>query len=184
MDNDLPGPVDEVDPPENQTISLVANQFPRSTANGGTVELLDSNTLRYNPPDLFSGVDMFEYSVQDNLGEVATAMVSINLSGINDAPRFVGINGDPEADSITRDEAKVQPEDEVYDLTTWFSDPEGDALEFTVTSDNTSVVTAQVTGDTLTLQYQPFGFGSATLTVTATDPSQCIGERSDPGDGH
>ncbi len=174
LDNDLPGPVDEVNPPENQTISLVANQFPRPTANGGTVELFDSNTLRYNPPNLFSGVDTFEYSVADNLGAVATATVSVNLSGTNDAPRFVGIDGDPNADSITRDEAKVQPEDEVYDLTTWFSDPEGDVLEFTVTSNNTSVVTAQVTGDTLTLQYQPFAFtvGSTFLTVTAKDPSQ------------
>ncbi len=71
LDNDLPGPPDEVNPPENQTISLVANQFPRPTANGGTVELIDSNTLRYNPPNLFSGVDTFEYSVADNLGAVA-----------------------------------------------------------------------------------------------------------------
>ena len=173
LDNDLPGPPDEVNPPNPQTISLVANQFPKPTANGGVVELIDSNTLRYTPPNLFSGVDSFEYSVTDNLGAVTPSTklprVSINVGGVNNAPRFIGINGDSSQNTIVREEAKVQAEDEVYDLTTWFNDPEGDVLTFSATSSNPNVAAAMVVADTLTLRFQPFGFGSTVLTVTAAD---------------
>jgi hypothetical protein len=131
--------------------------------------LVDSNTLRYTPPNLFSGVDTFEYTVTDNLDAIASGLVSVNVGGVNNAPRFIGINGDPNENSITRDEAKVQAEDEVFDLTTWFNDPEGDLLAFTVSSSIPSVATAEVLADTLTLRFQPFGFGSTVLTVTAAD---------------
>ncbi len=110
LDNDLPGPADEVSPPQNQTISLVPGQFPKTTSQGGTVTL-EGNSLRYTPPSLFSGVDVFQYSVRDNLGEVATANVSINVGGVNNAPLLCRNQRRSESEtSITVDESKAQPE--------------------------------------------------------------------------
>ncbi len=168
LDNDTPGPQDEID--ANQTISLVAGQFPKPTVQGGTVTIsTDGNTLTYSPPPLFSGVDTFTYDVVDNLGAVSSGRVTMRVGGVNNAPQFVGINGNANRTSIVRDEAKVQPEQEIYDLSTWFVDPEGDAIQFAVASNNNAVVTAQQVNGILTLTYPSFGFGSAILTVTATD---------------
>ena len=57
---------------------------------------------------------------------------------------------------------------ERIDVSPYFSDPDGDALEYAATSRNTAIVTAAVAGDTLTLT--GVAQGAATVTVTATDP--------------
>ncbi|MCA1800291.1 MAG: tandem-95 repeat protein, partial [Actinobacteria bacterium] len=48
-----------------------------------------------------------------------------------------------------------------------FSDPDGDELTLSVVNSNTSVVTVTLTGNILTINEA--GFGSSTITVTATD---------------
>ena len=57
---------------------------------------------------------------------------------------------------------------ERIDVSPYFSDPDGDPLEYATTSRNTVIVTAAVAGDTLTLT--GVAQGAATVTVTATDP--------------
>ncbi len=170
LDNDTAGPADEV--AAGQTISLVAGQFPKTTFRGGTVSL-SGNTLTYDPPALFSGIDQFEYSVVDNLGASATATVSINIGGVNNGPIFVGINGVAGQTDIVRDESKQDPQQATYDLTTWFEDPEGDALTFAVTSSNSTIVPARVVGDLLVLDFPPFAFTPpgqpVSLSITAED---------------
>ena len=52
-------------------------------------------------------------------------------------------------------------------LSSSFSDPDGDPLTFSAGSSNTKVVTASVSGSTLTLT--PVAVGSATISVTADD---------------
>ncbi|TWT49075.1 hypothetical protein Pla22_42670 [Rubripirellula amarantea] len=170
LDNDTAGPLDETQPPNNQTISLVTNQFPITTNQGGTVTI-QNGQLRYQPPGLFSGIDTFEYQISDSLGEVGSATVSVNLSGVNNNPRFIGINGNANVNSITRDESKNQAERDDFNLSTWFSDPEGDALTYSVVSDNPSVAQVSLNDSSLRLTYPPFAFGQASLTVVATDPS-------------
>ena len=49
-----------------------------------------------------------------------------------------------------------------------FSDPDGDALSYRATSGNTAVVQAGVSGSVLTLT--PVAAGTATVTITASDP--------------
>ena len=56
----------------------------------------------------------------------------------------------------------------VLDLTAHFVDPDGDALTFTATSANTAAVSAHLAGALVTLV--AIVKGSATVTVTATDP--------------
>jgi hypothetical protein len=171
LDNDTAGPDDEVQPPQSQTISLVAGQFPITTTAGGVVSLTDDNTLTYTPAARFSGTDTFSYQVMDSEGAVASAFVSINVGGVNNEPVFIGINGDSSQTSITRDEAKVQAEQLSFDLTTWYFDPEGDDLQFSAVSSDLSVVSSEVIGDNLILTFQPFSFGNADLEITATDPT-------------
>ena len=171
LENDRPGPADEQNPPQSQTIALQdpLTQFPKSTFRGGTVRI-ENGALVYAPPTLFSGVDQFEYTVVDNLGAAATGTVSIVVGGVNNAPFFVGINGNINEDSLTFNESKADPQQFQYDLTTWFEDPESDPITFAVSSDNSSVVAARIVGDTLILDLPSFAFSEEViLTLTATD---------------
>lgn len=171
LDNDTPGPIDEIQ--AGQTIALAAGQFPKTTFRGGTVSL-SGNILTYDPPSLFSGIDQFEYTVVDIPGGAsATATVSINIGGVNNGPVFVGINGNINETEIIRDESKQDPQQATFDLTTWFEDPESDALTFSVVSSNSSIVAARVIGDLLILDFPPFAFTQpnqpVNLAVTAAD---------------
>lgn len=168
LDDDTAGPADEVS--AGQTIMLQDGQFPKTTFRGGNVRIEGSN-LVYTPPALFSGSDQFEYTVIDNLGLTATATVSVVVGGVNNAPRFVGIDGDPGQVSLSFTESKLDPVQQTFNLTNWFSDPESDPLTFVVTSSNASIVAAAVQGELLTLTLPPFAFGNATLSVTARDSS-------------
>ncbi len=162
--NDAPGPQAEID--DGQTVSFVSHAA--TTTRGGTVTQV-ANDLVYTPPALFSGQDQFTYVVADDLGLTATGTVSINIGGINNPPNFIGINGDINETSIIRTESKLNPEQATYDLTTWFEDPEGDAMTFSVVSSNSSVVPARVVGNLLVLDFPSYTPGSSTLTITATD---------------
>lgn len=55
-----------------------------------------------------------------------------------------------------------------YDLTTVFSDGNGDTLNFIATSSNTSVASVAIDGTTLVVT--PVGPGNTNVSVTATDP--------------
>ena len=54
------------------------------------------------------------------------------------------------------------------DISSTFSDPDGDTLTYTVSSSDTSIATASVSGTTVTIT--PVAPGTATIGVTATDP--------------
>ncbi len=54
-------------------------------------------------------------------------------------------------------------------LSGYFRDPDGDSLTYTARSDDTNVVTTQISGDALTIT--PVRAGSATITVTVNDGS-------------
>ncbi|MDE2783318.1 MAG: hypothetical protein OXK77_10210 [Gemmatimonadota bacterium] len=55
------------------------------------------------------------------------------------------------------------------DLSSYFSDPDGDALTYSATSSNAGVVSASVSGSTLAIA--GLAKGTAQVTVTATDPA-------------
>ncbi|TWU06030.1 tandem-95 repeat protein [Stieleria varia] len=175
LSNDLPGPPDEVN--AGQTISLFQPgvQFPATTFRGGSVSL-ENGALVYRPPGLYSGPDSFTYVVQDSEGATSTGQVFFNVGGTNDAPIFDGVNGmkvngnpnDP-VDTLVFQESKQDPEQTQYDLTTWFIDPENDAMTFTVTSSDPSILQVALAQETLSLTRQPFAFGDVNLIVTATD---------------
>ncbi len=53
-------------------------------------------------------------------------------------------------------------------VSSYFTDPDGDTLAYSATSGDTTVVTVSVSGDTVTVT--PGAVGAAEITVTATDP--------------
>jgi hypothetical protein len=52
----------------------------------GTVTLNDDGSFTYIPPQNFSGIDTFAYTVSDGQGGFATATVRVTVNAVNDAP--------------------------------------------------------------------------------------------------
>ena len=67
------------------------------------------------------------------------------------------------------DQTLAEDESTTLEASTYFTDPDGDALTFTVRSSDVEVVTATVSGSQIALQAT--GHGSATVTVSAEDPA-------------
>ncbi len=177
LDNDEPGPADE----STQTLTLVTSEFPKITLRGGTVALGPNNTLVYTPARDFSGQDQFNYTVRDsgNPAQSAQGLVRLNIGGDNDAPVFVGIEGDAQRNSLTFDESKDVEQVFNFNLSSWFVDPEGDASTFQVTSSDPSTVRSEVLFDNasgistlrLTLpRFKPTAAGApVTLSIVASN---------------
>lgn len=79
--NDSTGPANE----SGQTLTVTSVSSP--SQNGGTVSLA-GGVVTYTPPANFSGSDTFFYTVADNgsPGLSASAIVTINVSTVNDSP--------------------------------------------------------------------------------------------------
>ena len=78
----------------------------------------------------------------------------------NNAPEPVG--------TISQQTVRIGDANTKIDLSDKFADPDGDTLTFSVATSNPSVLTTQRVGNELTLI--PWSAGSATITITATDP--------------
>ena len=90
-----------------------------------------------------------------------TLVATVNRDAVrNRAPQAVGTLGDL---TLTLGGLPL-----VLDLAQAFSDPDGDVLTYAAASSSPGVAAAAVSGDTVTVT--PVRFGSATITVTATDP--------------
>ncbi|MEL6894962.1 MAG: Ig-like domain-containing protein, partial [Planctomycetota bacterium] len=170
--NDTPGPASE----SMQTLTLVG--FDTSTSRGGSVRR-DGVNLIYTPNDNFSGVDSFSYTVEDN-GEntpSASAVVTLTVTGDNDAPIFLGTNGPGSSNTnptrLEFVESKSTTAPFQYNLNTWFSDPEGDPIEFTVTTNEnpqrTILTSLNPNTNILSVSLPPFEFGNVQLTVVASN---------------
>ena len=81
--------------------------------------------------------------------------------GANQAPRATG--------SIPAQTLTAGGRAAAVNVARYFTDPDGDALTYSASSSRTGVVTAAVSGSTVTLA--PVAPGTATVTVTARDPS-------------
>ena len=77
-------------------------------------------------------------------------------------------NRAPAASAAIPDQSVEEGTQVTVDVAGAFSDPDGDALRYEATSDASSVATASVSGSDVTVTGE--APGSATITVTATDP--------------
>ena len=104
------------------------------------------------------GFSVITITATDPGGLTATQIVTIQVSARNSAPQP---QGTIPPQSLTAGEMAT------VNLTSYFTDPDGDALTYTATSGNPAVATVTTTGAVLTITGQ--SPGSATVTVTATD---------------
>ena len=79
-------------------------------------------------------------------------------------------NRAPTVSAAIPDQSVEEGTQVTVDVSGAFSDPDGDALSYGATSDASSVTTASVSGSSVTVTGE--APGSATITVTATDPPQ------------
>ncbi len=181
LSNDSAGPPDELASPQNQTISLKPDQFTaiengvivqsRRTEGGGGRIAQVGNNLVYTPRLNFSGVDRFSYIVRDSLGAESTATATIVVGNVNNPPVFFGARGQAGQTTLEFQERKQVGESVSFDLASWFTDADGDALSFPQPDvGDTRLIQATTSGNLLTLNFAPFAFGTTTLTVKATDP--------------
>ena len=77
-------------------------------------------------------------------------------------------NGSPRAEGTISEQTLDAGETATVDVSSYFADPDGDALSFAVASGNENVATASLSGSTLTVTAVARGLTS--VTVTARDP--------------
>ena len=130
-----------------------------ATAPAHGTTTVEAGGVRYSPAGDYHGPDRFRYTVADPGGLTDTAIVTLTVQPVNDAPAPVGV--------IPEQALEEGGEPAALDLTPYFTDVDGDALTFTAVSSDPSATTVTVTGTTLTLT--AVVAGAATVTVTATD---------------
>jgi VCBS repeat-containing protein len=166
-----------------QVLDLLSNDTDPAGANDplsitgidttGTIGLatLASGQVSYSPNGQFESLgagettdDTFTYSISDGDAGTATATVTVTITGQNDAPTAPGSIDDV---SVNQNAANT-----VISLTGLFDDVDAnDTLTITAVSSSSGLVTASVSSNLLTLDYQANQNGTATITVTATDGS-------------
>ena len=127
-------------------------------ANGVAVVNADG-TFTYTPNANFNGTDFFTVLVSDNQGETVVSTITVTVTPVNDAPVAPFL--------ITITTAEDTPVGNIVNAT----DPDGDALTFTIESTPTSG-TAVINADS-TFTYTPnLNFtGMDTFTIRVADPS-------------
>jgi hypothetical protein len=152
------------DPDGNAADLRVTGIDTTSLSTIGSVQLSgDRGAFSYVPRADFNGVDRFRFTVRDAGGALTTRIATINVGAVPDSPRITNPLG-----TLNLTEGGLPG---FRDLTQFFSDPDGDALTFTVTSVTPAGrVTTRINGSLLEVTPAPDQFGQGTLVViTATD---------------
>jgi hypothetical protein len=134
-----------------------------STVNG-TVTLSDpaTGTFTYSPLANFNGSDSLLFSASDGI-LLDTGSVTIVVTTIDDLP----VVANPLSDITVNEDAL---DTVVADLDVVFMDVD-EELEYSHVVEDTALVFASVTNDTVTLQFLPDANGSTNIIFTATNPT-------------
>ena len=106
---------------------------------------------------------MLQRFITTSLSLILLSAISVFVPGVaeaNEAPTTVG--------TIPAQKLKVSGTDAAIDVSSYFSDPDGDTLTYTAGSSDTAIATVSVSSATVTIS--AVAIGTATITVTATDP--------------
>jgi hypothetical protein len=135
-----------------------------ATVNGNTL------TLDYQANQ--SGTATITVTGTSN-GQTVSDVLTVTVSPVDDAPVV--------ANAIADLNAAEDAADATIDLANVFNDIDDNnaAIAKAATSNNASLVTAAVNGNTLTLDYQANQSGTATITVTGTSNGQAVSDAFD-----
>ena len=132
-------------------------------ATHGTVVVNGDNTVTFTPDPDFVGVATVTYNITDSRGGVATATLTITIAAVNDRPDSV-----PLPNETNQDNQAVS-----VNVSSYFSDRDGDALRFTATGLPAGLTinptTGVISGTIDKNASQPAG-GVYSVTITGTDP--------------
>ncbi len=131
-------------------------------ATNGTAIILADGTIDFTPDPDFNGTATVTYTIEDANGEFATAVATIVIDPVNDAPDGTII---PDRDSQDGDAVSV-------DFGSLFSDPEGDTLSFIASNLpaglSIDMMTGEITG-TIDPDASQVNGGVYQVEVTASD---------------
>ncbi len=166
LSNDTDPDVDGNAPDDTLTVST----FDATSTLGATISLNADGTLRYNPSAsstlnaLAAGataMDTFNYTISDGNGGTSSAMVTVTVTGVNDAPSAVNDTGtaNEHGPAIS------------VDLTANDTDPDtGDVLQIQSIDATGTLGTVTINADNHSVTYNPNGqFESLQAGQTATD---------------
>ena len=106
-----------------------------------------------------AGTATITVTATDPDGETANQDISVTVNQANRAPTTVN--------TIPSQTLKVSGSDATVDVSSYFSDPDGDTLTYTASSSDTAKATVSVSSATVTIS--AVAVGTVKITVTATD---------------
>jgi large repetitive protein len=133
-----------------------------ASAANGTVTINGDGTLRYVPNANFNGTDTITYRISDGQGGFATAIVTVTVTAVNDAP--VASTIPPRANA---DAAVVS-----VPVASFFSDVDGDTLSYSATGLPAGLSINPATGvisGTIDRSASQVAGGVYSVSVTASD---------------
>ena len=131
-----------------------------------TVSVTD-NALTLNLRPDANGTAVITVTGTSN-GKTADATFTLEVFALNSPP----VVSAPISD-LTAEEDDAN---RTIDLSNVFDDPDGDQITKTAASGNESLVVATVTGDALTLDFQPDASGATSITVTGDSRGQSVND--------
>jgi uncharacterized repeat protein (TIGR01451 family) len=126
----------------------------------GSVSLGPADRLRYTPGANFHGVDSFSYVMRNDAGLTDTAVVSVTVASVNDAPVAIGV-----APLLMLEDSAER----TVDLSGVFEDGDGDPLTLSA-REATGILSYALNDGVLAVRPLPDANGVATVAITATDP--------------
>ena len=133
-----------------------------SSRTGTATAVVSGSTVRLTP--VAAGTATVTVTARDPGGLSATPSIAVTVEDEGAQTRPPQPTGSIPAQTLT-----VGGRAASVSVAQYFTDPDGDALTYAARSSRTGIVTAVVAGSTVTLT--PVAAGTATVTVTARDPS-------------
>lgn len=148
--------------------SDVLQAYLKTAAEHGSVELELDGSFTYTPDADYFGPDSFSYFVVNSAGDTSNvAQVLLDVLDMNDPP--VVVVDTVKMDTLTKNEDFTSAIVFTAAVTkTWFTDPDGDPIYLSVSSDD-GKLNPSISSGRITLKSVKDSTGDAYVTVTATD---------------
>ena len=126
--------------------------------------------LDYESPVDANGDNVYEVTAKVTDGKDPEGNVDTSVDDeIGVTIRVINVNETPAATTVIPDRTLVESDGvDQFDVSAYFSDPDGDDLSYAATSTDSDVAGVRLVGATLAVT--PIGVGTATVEVTAADP--------------